>query len=119
MSRTTVVRRCARANRLSSRARRHGRFVGVSYTGNVTPGGDPDVRELTDLVISKLSVGPMDNNAYLLRCRETGDQVLIDAAAEPDRILDLIGDGGLSTVVTTHRHADHWGALVEVATETG
>lgn len=91
----------------------------MSYTGNVTPGGDPDVRELPDLVISKLSVGPMDNNAYLLRCRETGDQVLIDAAAEPDRILDVIGGGGLSTVVTTHRHGDHWGALLEVVTETG
>jgi glyoxylase-like metal-dependent hydrolase (beta-lactamase superfamily II) len=91
----------------------------VAYTGNVSPGGPPDVRELSDLVISKLSVGPMDNNTYLLRCRETGDQVLIDAAAETDRILDLIGDGGLSTVVTTHQHADHWAALRDVVTETG
>lgn len=91
----------------------------MSYTGNVTPGGPPQVRELADLVISKLSVGPMDNNVYLLRCKETGDQILIDAAAEPDRILDLIGDGGLSTVVTTHRHRDHWGALADIITETG
>jgi glyoxylase-like metal-dependent hydrolase (beta-lactamase superfamily II) len=91
----------------------------VSYTGNVTPGGPPDVRELSDLVISKLSVGPMDNNVYLLRCKETGDQILIDAANDPERILDLIGHGGLSTVVTTHRHADHWGALADVVTETG
>jgi len=91
----------------------------VSYTGNVTPGGPPDVRELPDLVISKLSVGPMDNNVYLLRCTETGDQVLVDAAAESDRILELIDHGGLSTVVTTHRHHDHWGALADVVTETG
>ncbi|MBX6751476.1 MAG: MBL fold metallo-hydrolase [Micromonosporaceae bacterium] len=91
----------------------------MSYTGNVTPGGPPQVRELADLVITKLSVGPMDNNVYLLRCKETGDQILIDAAAEPDRILDLIGHGGLSTVVTTHRHRDHWGALADVVTETG
>jgi glyoxylase-like metal-dependent hydrolase (beta-lactamase superfamily II) len=91
----------------------------VTYTGNVTPGGPAAVRDLPDLVISKLSVGPMDNNAYLLRCKETGDQILIDAAAEPDRILDLIGSGGLSTVVTTHRHRDHWGALMEMVTETG
>src|SRR5262245_38870533 len=61
----------------------------------------------------------MDNNVYLLRCRETGDQMLIDAAAQADKILDLIGHGGLSTVVTTHRHGDHWGALTEVVTETG
>jgi glyoxylase-like metal-dependent hydrolase (beta-lactamase superfamily II) len=91
----------------------------VSYTGNVTPGGPPDVRELPDLVISKLSVGPMDNNTYLLRCQETGDQILIDAANDADRILDLIGPGGLSTVVTTHRHSDHWVALADVVTETG
>jgi glyoxylase-like metal-dependent hydrolase (beta-lactamase superfamily II) len=91
----------------------------VSYTGNVTPGGPPDVRELSDLVISKLSVGPMDNNTYLLRCKETGDQILIDAANDAERIIDLIGHGGLSTVVTTHRHADHWGALADVVTETG
>ena len=91
----------------------------MSYTGDVTPGGPADVRELPDLVVSKLSVGRMDNNVYLLRCRETGDQILIDAAAEPERIHDLIGHGGLSTVVTTHRHRDHWGALVDVVTETG
>lgn len=91
----------------------------MSYTGNVSPGGAPDVRELPDLVITKLSVGPMDNNVYLLRCKETGDQVLIDAANEAERILDLIGHGGLSTVVTTHRHRDHWGALADVVTETG
>jgi glyoxylase-like metal-dependent hydrolase (beta-lactamase superfamily II) len=91
----------------------------VTYTGDVTQGGPPDVRELPDLVITKFSVRPMDNNVYLLRCRETGDQVLIDAANEPDRILDLIGDGGLSTVVTTHRHQDHWFGLEDVVTETG
>jgi glyoxylase-like metal-dependent hydrolase (beta-lactamase superfamily II) len=91
----------------------------VTYTGDVTQGGPPDVRELPDLVISKLSVAPMDNNVYLLRCRETGDQVLIDAANEPQRILDLIGHGGLSTVVTTHQHRDHWAALGDVVTETG
>ncbi len=91
----------------------------MTYTGDVKQGGPPDVRELPELVITKLSVRPMDNNVYLLRCRETGDQVLIDAANEPDRILDLIGDGGLSTVVTTHRHQDHWFGLEDVITETG
>ena len=54
-----------------------------------------DVRELPALTITKVSVGPMDNNAYLLRCRATGEQVLIDAANEADRLLDLVGDAGL------------------------
>ena len=42
------------------------------------------VRDLRHLQIRKLSVGPMDNNAYLLTCRSTGAQLLIDAAADPD-----------------------------------
>jgi len=91
----------------------------VTYTGDVTPGGPPAVRELPDLTITKLSVGMMDNNAYLLRDRATGEQLLIDAAAEPERLLELVGDAGLSTVVTTHQHHDHWFALADVLTATG
>jgi glyoxylase-like metal-dependent hydrolase (beta-lactamase superfamily II) len=45
--------------------------------------------------------------------------MLVDAANEPDRILDLVGEPGLATVVTTHRHGDHWQALAEVITTTG
>ncbi|MFM7146491.1 MAG: MBL fold metallo-hydrolase, partial [Actinomycetales bacterium] len=89
------------------------------YTGKVHVGGPADVRELPALVVSKLAVGPYDNNAYLLRCRQTGAQVLIDAAAEPERLLHLIGPDGLDAVVTTHRHPDHWQALAEVAERTG
>jgi glyoxylase-like metal-dependent hydrolase (beta-lactamase superfamily II) len=91
----------------------------MSYTGDVTPGGPPAVRELDRLTVTKLSVGPMDNNAYLLRCRDTGEQVLIDAANEAGRLLDLAGDAGLTSVVTTHRHMDHWVALEEVVATTG
>jgi glyoxylase-like metal-dependent hydrolase (beta-lactamase superfamily II) len=91
----------------------------VTYTGNVTPGGAPDVREVTDLTVTKVSVGPFDNNAYLLRCRATGEQLLIDAANEAGRLLDLAGSTGISTVVTTHRHPDHWQALAEVVSTTG
>jgi glyoxylase-like metal-dependent hydrolase (beta-lactamase superfamily II) len=92
--------------------------VEVTYRGHVSP-GSPGVHELTHLVITKASVGEMDNNAYVLRCRDTGDQLLIDAAAEPDVLLGLLGDAPLSTVVTTHQHWDHWGALGDVVTATG
>ncbi|MCK1813809.1 MBL fold metallo-hydrolase [Streptomyces carpaticus] len=91
----------------------------MSYTGNVTVGGPADAHELARLIISKAAVGPMNNNAYLLRCRATGAQLLIDAAAEPATLLELIGADGLTGVVTTHRHADHWQALAEVVTATG
>ncbi|GAA4524200.1 MULTISPECIES: MBL fold metallo-hydrolase [Nonomuraea] len=91
----------------------------MTYTGDVQVGGPADVRELTDLSISKLAVGPYDNNAYLLRCRATGDGLLIDAAAEPDRLLALIADQPVSTIVTTHQHGDHWQALDQVSKMTG
>ena len=91
----------------------------MTYTGNVTVGGHADVRELPDLTISKLAVGPYENNCYLLRCSRTGEQVLVDAAAEPDRLLELIGDDGITAVVTTHGHHDHWQALEAVVAATG
>ncbi len=89
------------------------------YNGRVTVAGPADVRELPGLVISKIAVGPYDNNAYLLRCTATGESLLIDAAAEPERLLALLGDGQLDYVLTTHRHADHWQALSEVIQVTG
>ena len=61
----------------------------------------------------------MSNNCYLLRCVSTGDQVLIDAAAEPSTLLPLIGDAGLTHVVTTHQHWDHHRALADVVDATG
>ncbi len=91
----------------------------MTYRGRVSQGGPPDVRELAELIITKMSVGDFDNNTYLLRCRRTDQQLLIDAAAEPDRLLQLVGDSGLATVVTTHRHGDHWQALAEVCSSTG
>ncbi|MER6215014.1 MBL fold metallo-hydrolase [Streptomyces sp. NPDC001674] len=91
----------------------------MTYSGAVKVGGPADVHELADLMISKVAVGSMNNNAYLLRCRATGEQLLIDAAAEPDTLLHLIGDDGIASVVTTHQHGDHWGALQAVVDATG
>ena len=91
----------------------------MSYTGNVTVGGPPDSRELPGLSVTKLAVGPMDNNAYLLRDLRTGEALLIDAAAEADRLIELIGDTPVVRIVTTHKHADHWQALAEVQAATG
>jgi glyoxylase-like metal-dependent hydrolase (beta-lactamase superfamily II) len=91
----------------------------VAYTGDVTVGGAPDTRQLDGLTVTKLAVGPMDNNAYLLRCSQTGDMLLIDAANEASRLLELVGDGPLRRIVTTHQHWDHWQALAEVQAATG
>ena len=92
----------------------------MTYTGDVSPGGPADVRELTHLTITKVAVDPqMSNNCYLLRCRDTGEQVLIDAADSAATLLPLIGDAGLSAVITTHQHWDHHRALAEVVATTG
>ena len=87
------------------------------YTGDVTQGGPPAVRDLPALTITKVSVGPTDNNAYLLRSKSTGAQVLIDAANEAPTLLALVPDG-LRAVVTTHQHGDHWQALEAVVAAT-
>lgn len=91
----------------------------MSYSGEVEVGGPADTQEAGDLVITKVAVGPMSNNAYLLRCAITGEQALIDAAAEPDTLLELVSDAGLARVITTHRHPDHWQALSAVVDATG
>lgn len=91
----------------------------MTYHGSVKPGGTPDVRELPDLTITKLAVSEMSNNVYLLRCRHTDEQLLIDAADDADRILAMVGPDGLATVVTTHQHWDHHRALEAVVAATG
>ena len=91
----------------------------MTYTGDVTAGGPPDTRDLPGLTVTKLSVGPMDNNAYLLTSTGTGEAVLIDAANDAGRLLELIGDRPLRRIITTHQHWDHWQALAEVQAATG
>ena len=93
----------------------------MSYTGEVTTGGPSDVRELPAAVIRKANVSPQDNNAYLITCRRTGDQLLIDAADDAPRLLALVAEGGpaLAQVVTTHQHWDHHRALEQVLAATG
>jgi glyoxylase-like metal-dependent hydrolase (beta-lactamase superfamily II) len=91
----------------------------VPYTGDVRSGGTPDVRDLPGLRVTKLSVGDFDNNVYLLRCTATGDTVLVDGAAEPERVLAELGDGRLTAIVQTHGHWDHVRAIEALVAETG
>ncbi|GAB94414.1 glyoxylase-like metal-dependent hydrolase (beta-lactamase superfamily II) [Kineosphaera limosa] len=92
----------------------------MGYTGEVSVGGRSDVRELDGLTIRKCSVGEMDNNAYLLTCTATDEQLLIDAADDAERLRELIaeGSGRLHAVATTHQHWDHHRALRAVVEAT-
>lgn len=94
--------------------------ISTSYDGNVTPGGPAQQRTLTGLTIAKLAVDPqMSNNSYLLTCTDTGDKLLIDAAAESDRLRQLVDGDALTAVITTHQHWDHHRALADVVAATG
>jgi glyoxylase-like metal-dependent hydrolase (beta-lactamase superfamily II) len=87
---------------------------------HVTPGGPPHrYPQAGPLEVTKLSVGPFDNNAYLLADPDSGQALLVDAANEAGRLLELLGGLRLAGVLTTHRHADHSAALVEVLEATG
>ncbi|HVM67779.1 MAG TPA: MBL fold metallo-hydrolase, partial [Acidimicrobiales bacterium] len=57
--------------------------------------------------VHRTVVGPMDNNVYIVRCRETGDALLIDAANEHERLLEVCTELGVRSVVETHGHWDH------------
>ncbi|POY23448.1 Zn-dependent hydrolase, partial [Mycobacterium kansasii] len=94
--------------------------VDDDYTGHVDP-GTAARRTLPGATILKASVGPMDNNAYLVTCATTGETLLIDAANDADVLIDLIRRYApkVSLIVTSHQHFDHWQALQAVAEATG
>ena len=91
-----------------------------TYTAHVEPGTGARL-SLPGASVVKVSVGPMDNNAYLVTCSQTGESLLIDAANDAQTLLEVVRDYApqLSLIVTTHQHFDHWQALEAVAQETG
>lgn len=95
-------------------------MVDDNYTGHVER-GTAARRTLPGASIVKVSVGPMDNNAYLITSTATGETLLIDAANDAAVLLELIERYApkVSLIVTSHQHRDHWLALAEVAGSTG
>ncbi|MDF2582681.1 MAG: hypothetical protein K0R33_1324 [Mycobacterium sp.] len=91
-----------------------------NYTGHVDP-GTAARRTLPAATIVKASVGPMDNNAYLVSCSATGKTLLIDAANDADNLIELIREHApdIALIVTSHQHYDHWQALAAVTEATG
>lgn len=64
--------------------------------------------------VHKVVVGPFENNVFVLRCRESGEAILIDAANEHELLLDLCRHLGVRKVVETHGHWDHIQAIPAV-----
>lgn len=67
-----------------------------------------------DAEIHRVVVGGYDNNVFVVRCRATGEAVLIDAANEHERLLELASTLGVRRVLETHGHFDHIGAVTEM-----
>ena len=81
---------------------------------HVERGGPPYRYPGGPLQVTKVHVGPWENNAYLLRDPDSDQVLLVDAADEAERLLALLGGARLVGVVSTHRHADHLQALAAV-----
>ena len=94
--------------------------VSDNYIGHVDP-GTAARRTLPGATIIKASVGPMDNNSYLITDSQTGESLLIDAANDAEDLIALIREHApkLALIVTSHQHGDHWQALKAVVSATG
>lgn len=94
--------------------------VDDNYTGHVEP-RTAARRTLPGATIVKVSVGPMDNNAYLVTCSRTGETLLIDAANDAEVLRELVAQLAptVTMILTTHQHYDHWQALEALAESTG
>ncbi len=75
---------------------------------------DTLIWEATGIEVHEVVVGPVDNNVFVLRCTESGDAVLLDAANEHERLLELCEGLGVRRVLETHGHWDHIQAVPEL-----
>jgi glyoxylase-like metal-dependent hydrolase (beta-lactamase superfamily II) len=64
--------------------------------------------------IHKLVVGPVENNVFVLRDKATGDAVLLDAANEHDKLLELAQRLNVRRILETHGHWDHIQAIPQM-----
>jgi len=70
--------------------------------------------EATDVRIDKIVVGPYENNVFIVRCKGTGEAVLVDAANEHELLLEVSRATGVRRVLTTHGHFDHIQAVTQM-----
>ncbi|MBB4856101.1 glyoxylase-like metal-dependent hydrolase (beta-lactamase superfamily II) [Mycobacteroides chelonae] len=94
--------------------------VDDDYSGHIEPGTGVARRTVDGAAIIKASVGPMDNNAYIVTCTNTGKSLLIDAANDAARLATLLDENApnIELIVTTHQHFDHWQALKAIVGKT-
>ena len=69
--------------------------------------------------INKINMGPYDNNGYILVCPETNEGIIIDTPAEPEKLLNEIGNTKISHILITHNHQDHLLGFTEITSSVG
>lgn len=71
--------------------------------------------------MSKLVVGPVATNCYIVSDENTKEAFIIDPGAEPERIIDKVKETGVSVkaILLTHGHFDHISAVNELKREFG
>ncbi|MCA1832520.1 MAG: MBL fold metallo-hydrolase [Actinomycetota bacterium] len=78
--------------------------------GHVTPDGP--AHHYPDTGVAKLSVGAYDNNVYVIA--RDGQGIIVDGAADPERILKEVAGLAVAGIVQTHNHFDHVQALADL-----
>lgn len=68
--------------------------------------------------LSQLSLGPWPMNGYILTCVDTQVSAIVDPGADPQKILKAVEGTQVSSILLTHGHADHVGALDEIKQST-
>ena len=60
-----------------------------------------------EVKITKINMGPYNNNGYIVICPDTNEGIIIDTPAEPEKLLGAIGDVQIKSILITHKHQDH------------
>lgn len=73
------------------------------------------------MIVKKLTVGPLEENCYIIGDSKTKQAIVVDPGDEPDRIIDLIKENGfeVKSIICTHAHFDHLGAIGDIKKATG
>ncbi len=67
-----------------------------------------------EIKITKINMGPYNNNGYIVVCPETNEGIIIDTPAEPEKLLNEIGDVQIKAILITHKHQDHLLGFAEI-----
>ena len=69
--------------------------------------------------VTKLTLGPHDNNVYIVACERTGESIVIDASFDAESIVAATAGTQVRAILLTHGDFDHIDALAELKAQLG